>query len=72
MHISPWMTNTATFLFQLLILFIVAGFLVILRKTNIFDQKLPSSRWTSGRQFCCTSFMKSAKRGYRGHLFPKW
>ncbi len=37
MHISPWMTDTATFLIQLLILFAVAGFLVILRKKSFFS-----------------------------------
>lgn len=37
MHISPWMTDTVTFITQFLILFAVAGFLVVLRKKSIFQ-----------------------------------
>lgn len=72
MHISPWMTDTATFLIQLLILFAVAGFLVILRKKIIFfGRRFELNHSIFGRRFCCTSFMKLVKRACRDHLFRK-
>lgn len=71
MHISPWMTDTATFLIQLLILFLVAGFLVVLRKNAFFRLKFsikPIDFWPPILLYFIHDI---SKRGLSGSFIPE-
>lgn len=71
MHISPWMTNTATFLFQLLILFIVAGFLVILRKNQYFRSKVAIKPLDFWPPILLYFIHEISKEGLSGSFIPE-
>ncbi|KRM52141.1 hypothetical protein FC95_GL001335 [Lentilactobacillus kefiri DSM 20587 = JCM 5818] len=71
MHVSPWMTATATFFVQLLILFIVAGFLVVLRKNQFFRSKVKIKPLDFWPPILLYFIHEISKNGLSGSFIPE-
>lgn len=71
MHISPWMTDTVTFVTQFVILFAVAGFLVILRKNQFFRSRVPIKPLDFWPPILLYFIHEISKNGLSGSFIPE-